>query len=200
MKRETTPSKVTDKIMELCVGIVADTDPVYIPVSVMEWSMPKECFPNVQRMVQEHGGKQINGWAIWQWANILVEAEAHSVWENSEGQLIDITPHDNGEREILFLRDDNMVYSMEQIGSIRIALTDSPLAAELIELSEKTEEIMGEYKPGTKIPVAELQRKLLPLASRRQELMAQLNRKTERNEACPCQSGLKYKKCCGRNN
>ncbi len=57
---------------------------------------------------------------------------------------------------------------------------------------------MGEYKPGTKIPVAELQRKLLPLASRRQELMAQLNRKTERNEACPCQSGLKYKKCCGR--
>ena len=32
MKRETTPSKVTDKIMELCGGIVADTDPVYIPV------------------------------------------------------------------------------------------------------------------------------------------------------------------------
>lgn len=198
MKRETTPSKVTDKIMELCGGIVADMRPVYIPVSVMEWSLPNECFPNVQRMVQEHGGKQINGWAIWQWANILVEAEAHSVWENSEGQLIDITPHDNGESEILFLRDDNMVYSMEQIGSIRLALTESPLVAELIELSEKTEKIMGEYKPGTKIPVTELQTKLLPLASRRQELIMQLNRKAERNEPCPCMSGLKYKKCCGK--
>lgn len=98
----------------------------------------------------------------------------------------------------MFLRDDAMVYSMEQIGNIRLVLTKSLLAAELIELSEKTEKIMGEYKLEMKMPVAKLQRKLLPLASRRQELMAQLNQKTERNEACPCMSGLKYKKCCGK--
>lgn len=198
MKRETTPAKVTDKIMGLCEGIVADMKPVYLPVSAPEWSLPGECFPNVQRIVREQGGKQVNGWAIWQWANILVEAEAHSVWENPEGQLIDITPHDNGESEILFLCDDNMVYSMEQIGSIRLALTESPLAAELIELSEKKEKIMSEYKPGTKILLTELQKKLAPLESRKQELIMQLNRKAERNEPCPCMSGLKYKKCCGK--
>ncbi len=120
------------------------------------------------------------------------------MWQNPEGEMIDITPHDNGERQILFLRDDIMVYSGEQIGNIRLALTGSPLAAELIDLSEKTEEIMSEYKPGTKIPVTELQRKLTPLASKRQALIMQLSRKAERNDPCPCMSGLKYKKCCGR--
>lgn len=140
MQRETTPSQVTDKIMELCNGIVADTEPVYIPVEVKEWCLPGECFPNVQRMIQEQGGKQINGWVIWQWANVLIEAEAHAAWENPEGNLIDITPHDNGESKILFLRDDSMVYSGEQIGNIRMALTGSPLAAELIDLSEKDRE------------------------------------------------------------
>ena len=157
-----------------------------------------ECFPNVGQMVREHGGQQINGRAIWQWSNILVEAEAHAVWKSPEGKLVDITPHDNGEEQILFLCDESMIYSGEQIGNIRLALTGSPLAAELIELSEKTEKIMSEYKPGTKIPLTELQRKIVPLASRRQELIMQLNRKAERNEPCPCMSGLKYKKCCGR--
>lgn len=57
---------------------------------------------------------------------------------------------------------------------------------------------MSEYKPGTKIPVTELQRKLALLASRRQEVIMQLSQKVERNDLCPCMSGLKYKKCCGR--
>lgn len=198
MNRETTPAKITDKIMELCNGIVHGEVPQYVPVKPQEWSRPMECFPNVEQMVREYGGQQVNGRVIWQWSNVLVEAEAHAVWKSLDGQLIDITPHDNGEEQILFLCDESMVYSGEQIGNIRLALTGSPLAAELIELSEKTEEIMREYKPGTKISVTELQRELAPLASRRQELMMLLNRKAERNEPCPCMSGLKYKKCCGK--
>lgn len=97
--------------MELCGMVVPEQVPVYLPVEAARWSQLNECFPNVQRMIQEQGGQQINGWAIWQWENILVEAEAHSVWRNPEGGLVDITPHDNGEREILFLHDARMVYS-----------------------------------------------------------------------------------------
>ncbi len=198
MKRETTPAKVTDKIMELCNGIVPDMKPEYVSVEVQEWSLPSECFPNVWQMVQEQGGQQVNGWAIWQWANMLVEAEAHSVWQSPEGELIDITQHANGENEILFLRDDNMVYTGQQIGNVRLAITDSPLVAELIDLSKKTEEVMSDYKPGTKIPIAELQKQLAPMAARRQAIIVQMNQKVGRNAPCPCQSGLKYKKCCGR--
>ena len=198
MKRETTPIRVTDKIMELCSGIAPDVHPEYVPVAVQEWSQPMECFPNVERMVQEKGGQQINGWAIWQWANILVEAEAHSVWQSPKGELIDITPHDNEESQILFLRDDSMMYSGQKIGNVRLALTDSPLVAELIDLSQKTEAVMSDYKPGTKIPVEELQKRLAPMAERRRAIIVQMNQKAGRNDPCPCQSGLKYKKCCGR--
>lgn len=171
MKRETTPIRVTDKIMELCSGIVLDAVPEYVPVAVQEWSRPRECFPNVERMVQEHGGQQINGWAIWQWANILVEAEAHSVWQSLEGELIDITPHDNGETEILFLPDAGMVYSGLSMGNVRLAITDSPLAAELVDLGNKIDGVMCSYAPGTEIPLSELRHRLLPLKERREAIV-----------------------------
>ena len=61
-----------------------------------------ECFPNVEKMVQEYGGQQVNGRAIWQWDNKLVEAEAHAVWKSPDGQLIDITPHDYNEEKYYF--------------------------------------------------------------------------------------------------
>lgn len=198
MKRETTPQKISDKIIELCNKVVPEVEPVYVPVEAAVWSRMHECFPNVQQMVQEQGGQQINGWAIWQWANILVEAEAHSVWQSLDGELIDITPHDNGEKQILFLRDDSMVYSEQQIGNVRLAITDSPLVAELIELMQETDVILGDYKPGTKISVGELQKRLAPMGVRRQAIVEQLNKKVGRNDLCPCMSGLKYKKCCGR--
>ena len=198
MKRETTPIRVTDKIMELCSGIVSDAVPEYVPVAAQEWGLPSECFLNVERMVQENGGQQVNGWAIWQWANIFVEAEAHSVWKSPGGALIDITPHDNGERQILFLHDDSMVYSGQSIENVRLAITGSPLAAELVDLGNKIDGVMCSYAPGTEIPLSELWRRLLPLKERREAIVGMLNQKVGRNDPCPCQSGLKYKKCCGR--
>lgn len=191
MKRETTPLRVTDKIMELCSGIVPDVKPEYIPVAVQEWSLLNECFPNMERMVQEQGGQQVNGWAVWQWANILVEVEAHSVWQNPEGELIDITPHVNGENEILFLRDDDMVYKGNTIASIRLALTASQLVAEFIWLMNERDRIMSET-PGRMCSIPK------PLWDRIEEINAMLHEDVRGNEFCPCQSGLKYKKCCGR--
>ncbi len=198
MKRETTPVKITDKVMELCSGIVPDAGPGYVPVEVQGWALPGECFPNVGRMVREQGGQQVNGWAIWQWANVLVEAEAHSVWRSPEGKLVDITPHDNGEKEILFLHDAGMAYPGQKIGNVRLAITGSPLAAELVDIGNAIDSVICTYKPGEKIPLPELQGRLLPLDGRRKEIVAMLNQKAGRNDPCPCQSGLKYKKCCGR--
>ena len=93
--------------------------------------------------IRGHGGQQVNGWAVWQWANISVTLEAHAVWESPEGMLADITPHDCGEREILFLRDDRVVYSGKPIGSIRQPLTASPQVAELIGLLNERDRIMS---------------------------------------------------------
>lgn len=137
MNRETTPEKIIGKIMELCRRIVHGEVSQYVPVKPEEWSRPMECFQNVEQMVKRYGRQQVNGRGIWRWSNVLVTAEAHAVWKSPEGQLIDITPHDNNEDKILFLCDESMIYSREQIGYIGRALTESPLTAELIELSEK---------------------------------------------------------------
>lgn len=196
MKSETTPAKITDKVIKLCEKVVPGGAPVYVPVEVEKGSKKNECFLNVQRVVQDKGGMQINGWAIWQWANILVETEAHSVWRNQEGKLIDVTPHD-GENQILFLYDKNMQYLGQRIGSCRLALTNSPIAVELVELAGEIDDVMCSYKPRTEIPVTELVQRLLPLKRRRDILMGQLNQKVGKNDPCPCQSGLKYEECCG---
>lgn len=196
MKRETTPVRISDRIMELCGQVVPGVEPVYIPVAVQPWCLPRECFPNVKRMVKVQGGCRVNGWAVWQWANILVETEAHAVWESLEGTLIDVTPHDYGEKSILFLRDSSMVYTDQNIKSVKMALTNSPLIAELIQLSTQTEAVMCDYKPGTEIPIEELQRRLAPMSIRQNEIMSRIYQTVGRNDPCPCQSGLKYKKCC----
>lgn len=92
--------------------------------------------------IRGHDGQQVNGWAVWQWANISVTLEAHAVWESLEGKFVDITLHDCGEREILFLRDNSVVYSGTPIGSIRQPLAGSPLVAELIGLLNEHDRIM----------------------------------------------------------
>jgi len=191
MKRETTPAKVTDKIMEMCSGMVTGVAPVYVPVKAAGWSMMNECFPNVQRMVREQGGQQVNGWAVWQWANIAVTLEAHAVWESPEGKLVDITPHDCSEKEILFLRDGSMVYSGRPIGSIRQPLTGSPLVAELIGLLNERDRIMCASADRIYALPKEMYLRIM-------QIQGILHTKVGRNEFCPCQSGLKYKKCCGR--
>ena len=191
MRKRTTPYKITDVIIKFCEETVSSVKPMYIPVRAVTGSEQNECFINVQKVVEKYGGKQVNGWAIWQWANILVEAEAHSVWESPEGQLVDITPHVYGEKEILFLRDDSMVYRGKTIVSKRMPLTHSPLAAEYIELMNERDRLISEAVGKTyAMPVQ--------MAARIAMIEAMANETVKGNEFCPCRSGLKYKKCCGK--
>lgn len=129
--------------------------------------------------------------AVWQWANISVTLEAHAVWESPEGKLVDITPHDCGEREILFLRDDRVVYSGKPIGSIRQPLTASPLVTEPIGLLNERDRIMCASADRTYVLPKEMYLRIM-------QIQEMLHREVGRNDLCPCQSGLKHKKCCGR--
>lgn len=104
---------------------------------------------------------------------------------------MDITPHDCGEREILFLRDDKVVYSGKPIGSIRQPLTGSPLVAELIELLNERDRIMCASADRTYALPKKMYLRIM-------QIQGILHREVGWNAPCPCQSGLKYKECCGR--
>ena len=48
------------------------------------------CFANVEHLVREHGGKAVLGWSLYE-NEFMLEAEAHAVWEDPEGELYNVT-------------------------------------------------------------------------------------------------------------
>jgi hypothetical protein len=151
MKRETIPNQITDKIMELCNQVVPGAIPVFIEVVPHDYAIINECFNNVDEMVRRNGGEKVNGWSVWQWANIMVEVEAHAIWRSPSGRLIDITPHINQEKQILFLPDERLAFNGYSIDSIRMPLTDSPLIAELIQIKKWLFSVTSNHRPNEKI-------------------------------------------------
>lgn len=191
MKNPTTPKMITVQINTLCSRICNNSIPVFLPVQPTSESKPNDCFPNVDNYICKHGGTRILGWTIWQRANVLIEAEAHAVWESPEGKRIDITPHSHGENEILFLVDQHMKYAGDCIPNVRMALSNSPLVAEFISLFNERDKLAAETPGDTySIPKDKMLRML--------ELECILTSKAGRNEPCPCGSGMKYKRCCGQ--
>lgn len=71
------------------------------------------CHVSAKKHAMKYGGKRVHGWAIW-WFELsddagFILAEHHSVWENPEGDLIDVTPPNCDGETILFLRDDTSI-------------------------------------------------------------------------------------------
>lgn len=190
MGRVTTPRIITPEIRELCRSI-SEYEPEYVTVNAAPKSLVNECFQNVDTFVKEHGGQRVLGWSIWQRANVLIEAEAHAVWKSPSGNMVDITPHTNGEASILFLADPKMKYDGNCIPNIRKALTLSPLVAEFINLYDERDRIAAESEGNTYTLSADMFKRML-------EIEQVFNQWVGRNDPCPCQSGIKYKKCCGK--
>ncbi len=198
MRKETTPMEITTQIRNYCMEI-SDSAPVYVIVSPAPGMTPQNCFQNVSSLVEQVGGKQVNGWAIWQFANVYIYLEAHSVWQNDVGTLIDPTPHTDGEERILFLPDNKIVYEGRKIPGKRMPLTDSPLAKEYVALLTEMEDYIIHGFNGKKISPEDPSYPRLSYAYKRsKELCAIFRANVNRNDPCPCCSGLKYKKCCGR--
>lgn len=190
MGRVTTPRVITPQIRELCQSI-SEYEPMFVPVVTEPGSLINECFHNVDTYIEKHCGQRILGWSIWQRANVLIEAEAHAIWKSLTGDMVDVTPHSNDETSILFLTDPQMTYEGNCIPNIRKALTSSLLVAEFITLFNERDRIAAESTKNTYTIQTDMIRRILVI----EQL---LNQRVGRNDPCPCQSGIKYKKCCGK--
>lgn len=189
--KTTTPRSIDEDILQLCTEIADIGGLQYVDVIPEQYSTFNNCFPNVKKMVEKKGGIQIYGWSIWKWTNIFIEAEAHSVWKSPEGKLIDITPHIGGEDRILFLEDNSLIYDGNLIRSRRKPLTSSPLVKEYIDLAIRKENVIINSVGKTVSLPGDIVQKMLYIETI-------LKSKVGRNDLCPCQSGLKYKRCCGK--
>lgn len=101
---ETTPAEITEELKAFCIDLCW-SEPAFIPVQPDQDGMYGFCNLTVVEKIKKEGGKPVHGWTIWEWPGVFWTAEFHMVWEDSNGDLIDVTPKPDGETSILFLRD-----------------------------------------------------------------------------------------------
>ena len=98
------PTSETDDDVEELVSIAGLTDaPEY--VTYQDFGYESDwCHVSAKHRALVDGGKRVHGWIIWQFEELAL-AEFHSVWEDSEGNLVDVTPPTYGQDRVLFVRD-----------------------------------------------------------------------------------------------
>jgi hypothetical protein len=101
---ETSPSSLTPAIIEFAQSLEAG-EAQFVPVIDDQHGLYGWCSDGVREKVKHDGGRCIFGWSIWEWPKTMLTAEFHSVWEDAEGNLLDITPKPKGEKRILFVPD-----------------------------------------------------------------------------------------------
>jgi len=132
-----TPKGITQFILNLCNEINPQSKPIYIPVRPTKGAQVNECFGNVKAKVKRDNGFLQYGWGIWEWKNVLIEAEFHAVWKSPEGKLICVTPNPYKESKMLFLSDDTMEYDgVHRVDNIRKSLRIEPVVDELIKIKK----------------------------------------------------------------
>lgn len=131
----------TDRfIEEILTKIGSEYEPEQVPVIVESYAKPHNCYLNVEEKIKRDGGKVHYGWTIYQ-SDILCEAERHAVWENEDGDLIDITPRKIDFKQIMFVPDNDFIYNGQLVDNIRINLTVNPIVDDFIIVCENLEKL-----------------------------------------------------------
>lgn len=88
--------------------------PVFLPYTDAGYG-PDWCHVSAKHHAMNNGGQRVHGWALWQYPTGVM-GDFHSVWEQPNGTLIDVTPPKFGEGHILFVRDRTTdIYSIQGI-------------------------------------------------------------------------------------
>ena len=200
-----TPPNINAGVTALLAQLPGANTPQFVEVSPHPDSLPLDCFPNVQKQIKRHGGTLICGWEISEWPEVMMEAQFHAVWRSSNGDLMDISPNQLGEKRILFAEDPTRSYQGRIVNNIRVPIADHILVRRLITVCNQIFEVMARHEiPGggqVRIVGGDA-RKHMELEKKRQLLVEKLRhwsqcQKPGRNAPCKCGSGRKFKKCCG---
>lgn len=197
----TTPPTISDPILRLCREISPSHKPGYVTVAPEPDAKISECFGNVEAKVKAAGGSILYGWSIWMWPRVFIEAEHHAVWQNGD-DLIDVTPHENGERRILFLPDPDRTYDSvnhQRLINVKRSLGELHMVDEFIAASDRLMEYVEACSDGLAVNMDQATAAVLHRET--QHAMAgiilQLASRLRPHDPCLCISGRKFRKCCG---
>lgn len=194
-----TPTTITKPLVGLAANLAPGSTPLYLFVQPESGAQTNACFHNVAAKVQQDGGAIVHGWLLWEWPNVLAEAEFHAVWQTPDGNLIDITPRPDGEERVLFVRDESRRYRGVLVDNVRVALRDDPLIHHFIGISAHIVKIVsrGQGLPQAghiSVPADKIERLLMLYDL----TVAMLRKGLRAHDDCLCGSGKKYKRCHGK--
>jgi hypothetical protein len=197
-----TPEIENEHMTKLMDKLNNGYNPEYVEIKPEPFSQLQQCFGNVEQKVKKDGGSAHYGWAIFI-SEIMIEAERHAVWENDNGDLVDVTPRDYGITTIVFVSDqENFVYRGQLIDNVRLNITKNPVVDDFILLCETLEEL---YTYGTRRNDDELEMPdvVLPMVNIYEHAMKPawqvfLSQGGTVDSKCFCSSGMSYKRCCGK--
>lgn len=132
----TTPATITPAIREFAHELTGN-QPLYLAVRPEPFSLATRCFPNVSQKIKFDGGDIAFGWIIWEWPNAYLDAEFHGVWKSPAGELVDVTPYQDGETRILFVPDSVRRFENVMRPNRHRALTSNPAVHCWIEAARK---------------------------------------------------------------
>lgn len=131
------------EVRSLCERLVPGEIPHVLKVNPPPGAKPDDCIGNVQSVIETHGGSVEYGWRLWETLpSLMIEAEFHAVWIDTEGRRHDVTPTPMPRLEsVVFLADSALVYEGRQIDNVRVPLKDDPLITDFIETAEDFYEV-----------------------------------------------------------
>jgi hypothetical protein len=104
----TIPTSATDPGVTDFLMLWKLKDPVYLDYTdVGEDYAPDFCHVSAKHRVLKHGGRRVHQGGV-----DVVLGDFHSVWENPDGVLVDVTPPKAGKRT-LFVRDPSLAIGRE---------------------------------------------------------------------------------------
>lgn len=131
-------------IAALCNHVAPGQLPAQIPCRPPAGAIENDCFLNVQKHVEQHGGELVIGWALWEYPGVFAEAEFHAVWRDpSTGSLVDLNPRPFTFSVISFLRDPVRRYEGRQVDNIRRPLNNNPLVKQFIFQAQRFFKLMN---------------------------------------------------------
>ncbi len=194
----TTPAAISRPIQKLCREVAGSAEAQFIPVRSHNEAGPLSPFDAVARKVEQDRGSIQPGWAIWQFADALIEAEFHAVWRSPEGELVDVAARPGGEQTILFVEDARRGHTGAAVDSERRALRRDPLFEDFITLGRKQFLLLHGDLARDAGDTADQPARMRRLAVSQLIVKNMLERGLSGDDPCLCNSGKRYKNCHGK--
>lgn len=189
---------LVEKILD---AINAEYDPIILRVVPSANSQPNECFENVQKKIDQFGGRMILGYQIWK-SQYLIEAEVHAVWEDKKENLHDITAKTKNINSIMFVEDTRIKYEGKQINNVRLNITDNELVDYLINLYDIFFFITNKEERAKQhfllLLSPEEQKDIEQITKYENELKIMIDLKQNMNSICFCGGSAIFSNCHGK--